>query len=527
MSLNGNMFYNATWSSGSTMVKTGVVLTAVGDYLVFGILVAPSTCAVTGIAGSVGPGAIGTAVRLGAYAATARGVDLEIWIAPITTAGSITLTVTFSGTVAGGGFQVQEFSALGGTWSIDGSAATATNTTTGITTSSLTPAGVNEMYFSLVSCSQLPTPGTTAGYTYQANGSGYAYAVFNSTVTSGVATAATMTMASTGEWASISVLVESVASGLSTRILPVGAYAGWDNASGIATVAAALTQQPIIHDYLDATSPSVMSQSGNTVQAWHANGPAGAKYMFSVPLLWSGNSGGTGLPTGTYSVANVLAGDYDANFNSCFASMQTLSPGSIVRLGWEMDDGEFCWAPQSGGITAANYISLFQHVAALAHAYGLLVSWCPTIQANTDATPSQYWPGASYVDYVGADIYAQYWEATSGNPTEPSLWNMLLTQGMPFVSSSATLQGLEWYAAYAALYSKPLLFGEVGLWAPTTTWPNEGGTGDDPYFIKQIMQWAENNSALLFWWCTGSDGLFLGSPNPTNSNAQAALPVVT
>jgi Glycosyl hydrolase family 26 len=307
-----------------------------------------------------------------------------------------------------------------------------------------------------------------------------------------------------------------------------GVYPGSGNWPGVNDATTQLGYFPVIvSDYLDATSPSVMSSSGYPMNTYAANLPAGKHYCFGVPIQWTGNSGSTGPPNATYSPANVIAGNYDSNFNTVFTNIAALDSNAIVRLGWEMNGGAMCWGSYYLP-SQTTFISMFQHVAALAHAKGLKVCWNPVCINGYDNDVTLWWPGSSYVDMLGIDIYPQQYCPTAPNPSEPTIWNTLLTQGAPFTGngSGSNYHGLEWYASYAAYLGLPILLPEVGCWPAATSFPAEGGTGDDPYFVQQMGLWVPANNAQIILWTLSSVGIlsnggYGGSVAAPNATAQA------
>jgi hypothetical protein len=61
---------------------------------------------------------------------------------------------------------------------------------------------------------------------------------------------------------------------------------------------------------------------------------------------------------------------------------------------------------------------------------------------------------------------------------------------------------------------------------PPTSFPAEGGTGDDPYFVEQMGLWVPANSAQIVLWTLStvgilSNGGYGGSVEAPNATAQA------
>src|SRR5205085_464342 len=80
------------------------------------------------------------------------------------------------------------------------------------------------------------------------------------------------------------------------------------------------------------------------------------------------------------------------------------------------------------------------------------VAGAPDIPANS---PSAYWPGAQYVDWVGTDFYSKF----------PN-W-----------------AGLQRF--YDRSYGKPFAFAEWAIWG-----------GDNPGFVHQLFAWARSHTRV-------------------------------
>ena len=284
--------------------------------------------------------------------------------------------------------------------------------------------------------------------------------------------------------------------------LRVGVCTGFANDALVETITGRLGYLPVVSDYLDCREPTMAG--GWSVNYWAQHGPKNGHYVFGIPLQFA-SAGGSGAANPAYPPAAILAGDYDADYISVFARIAALDEHGIVRLGWEMNGvNSFAWGRPWTSVE--DFIALFQHVAVLAHTHHLSVAWNPAL-IQGEELPSEYWPGDAFVDRLGPDIYTQGWAQTA-NPTEPELWDQYLP-------------GLDAYVALNAATHKNLLLPEVGCWPPALTFPSEGGTGDDPYFIQQMMEWATEHHALIVWWCQGTYGLF--TPATPKATAQACV----
>jgi hypothetical protein len=101
------------------------------------------------------------------------------------------------------------------------------------------------------------------------------------------------------------------------------------------------------------------------------------------------------------------------------------------------------------------------------------------------------WPGASYVDRVGTDVYdwyggphGTYPRAASGQLDHDARWRRVLTQP----------GGLDWLAQLSRLTGKPVAIPEWGL-----DFHSFGGQ-DDPAFITRMLAWLHAHHAIGVYW---------------------------
>ena len=143
---------------------------AVGDLMVLSVLTSPSVTV-----SSVSGGGVGSWSQAVGYA---DGWDGEIWYGGVTSAGSSTISVSFSGSVSGLDVElsVQEFTAglgSGTSWAVDHSGYVPVgSSSTSVMYPALSPSGAGELYFGLAGVSTAGTGGSTSGFTYDATAYG-------------------------------------------------------------------------------------------------------------------------------------------------------------------------------------------------------------------------------------------------------------------------------------------------------------------------------------------------------------------
>ena len=105
---------------GTDITTVAVLPTQVGDVLVLAVKVSSPTITASSVSG----GGASTWTRITQHTDTSNGVDVELWMGPVTATGASTVTVSFSSSVTSVGTElvVQEFSSgLGSTtaWTLD------------------------------------------------------------------------------------------------------------------------------------------------------------------------------------------------------------------------------------------------------------------------------------------------------------------------------------------------------------------------------------------------------------------------
>ncbi len=148
--------------------------------------------------------------------------------------------------------------------------------------------------------------------------------------------------------------------------------------------------------------------------------------------------------SGTNTNTAIANGQYDGVLRAAATTVKGLGFPIIIRLGHEMNGRWFPWGHQP-----AEFIRMFRHVVTLFRNNGVTnadFEWCPSGGAHNQAKTTsdlddmiQYYPGNSYVDWIGVDNYNR------GAPSWQTLDQMIG----------------KWYG-WAKLRGKPLIIAETG-----------------------------------------------------------------
>ena len=189
--------------------------------------------------------------------------------------------------------------------------------------------------------------------------------------------------------------------------------------------------------------------------------------------------------------------------------------------------GEFNggWFPWHAGGQAANFVGAFRKiVSAMRSVPGAdyRFEWNPDIGDLGIGDLAQYYPGDSYVDLVGLDVYDTDWGTYGGADAE-------------FATMESEPYGLNWLATFGAAHNKPLVFPEWGLGWGTCSASGQAISaantqvcgGDDATFIDDMAGWfASHDVAEATYWdygtssvdgCPGSCALSSDATPPTGN----------
>jgi len=106
------------------------------------------------------------------------------------------------------------------------------------------------------------------------------------------------------------------------------------------------------------------------------------------------------------SVSGIAAGDYDLYLRTYADSVRNFGHPVVIGFGHEMNAPWYSWG--YGKLPASTFIAAWQHIVTLFRAQGAdNVTWLWTLQADETGTGpvEDWWPGTTYVTWVGIDGY--------------------------------------------------------------------------------------------------------------------------
>jgi autotransporter-associated beta strand protein len=128
----------------------------------------------------------------------------------------------------------------------------------------------------------------------------------------------------------------------------------------------------------------------------------------SIPLFtWQPQNGTLGT-TQSFTLANIIAGDYDAYITTWASSAKAWGYPFFLRLAHEMNGNWYPWCAGVNGNTAAQYVQMWQHVHSLFTSVGatnVTWVWCVNMIYSGSTPINTLYPGDNYVDWIALDGY--------------------------------------------------------------------------------------------------------------------------
>jgi hypothetical protein len=319
----------------------------------------------------------------------------------------------------------------------------------------------------------------------------------------------------------------------------LGIYDSQSSPAGIETAASWLGSPSSIkyaQDFIDATDFSHISNP------WQLSNWQGSPFtmVWGVPMLPCGEPS-TQCATNVSDYDEVANGGANSYFETLAKNLVSAGFGSsYIRLGWEFNADWMGWSicnQDDSGLTswASDFVPAFRNIVTSMRSVSganFKFIWNPIDSSNSScagANLENFYPGDNYVDMVSLDTY----DGIGGDTSDAARWtdmaNGVNTGGWTAVTPDAINgqkfegYGMDWLAAFGKAHDK-----EVGLpeWGLESSGENGGG-GDDAYFITQMANWIKANATgPVIFWNDGGGTLQLDIPNYTSGgtpNASAAF----
>jgi mannan endo-1,4-beta-mannosidase len=179
----------------------------------------------------------------------------------------------------------------------------------------------------------------------------------------------------------------------------------------------------------------------------------------AVPLVQI-NPYGVSLPA-------IVSGQYDAYLSSYAQAVRAYRGPVILSFGHEMNGHWYPWGYTR--TSPAVFVSAWRHIVDLFRGMGVRnVTWLWTVNIiDTDGgipPPGAWWPGASYVTWIGIDGYYHSPSLTFSSLFGPTIAAVREISGAPIlIAETAAPSGADQPAKIADLFAGIRLYGLLGF----------------------------------------------------------------
>ena len=187
----------------------------------------------------------------------------------------------------------------------------------------------------------------------------------------------------------------------------------------------------------------------------------------AVPLVQMNPSG--------ISLAAVASGQYDAYLITFAKAVRAYRHPVILSLGHEMNGRWYSWGYTH--TSPAVFISAWRHVVDLFRGLGVQnATWLWTVNiidvAGGIASPAPWWPGRSYVNWVGIDGYYYSPSQTFSSLFGPTITAIREITGQPIlIAETAVSSAADQPAQINDLFAGIRLYGLLGfVWFSVQDW---------------------------------------------------------
>ncbi|HVS68644.1 MAG TPA: glycosyl hydrolase [Mycobacteriales bacterium] len=259
-------------------------------------------------------------------------------------------------------------------------------------------------------------------------------------------------------------------------------------------------------DFQTNASWRAFDSTQRVIKDWQGQN-TGILLSIAVPL-WAGYGD---------HLAAAASGYYDQHFVTMARKLVAAGLGhSVLRLGWEFNGGWFRWGVTAHGkpyqydTRAREFAAAWRHiVTAIRGVKGgdFTFDWCLSAGPHFRHLKLAY-PGNSYVDYIGMDVYD--WNRPGVANTPKARWHAILHQGT----------GLSWLAKFAKAHRKLISIPEWALVHDQVQKKHSGG--DDRSFVRHMHRWFATHNLGYENYFNYSDGWMSFQMNGSNQQFPGA-----
>ena len=188
--------------------------------------------------------------------------------------------------------------------------------------------------------------------------------------------------------------------------------------------------------------------------------------------------------TGGVAVWQAAArGEFDHHHTAAALTFASFGKKLIFRIGHEWNSAHIPWSCLDVAL-APYYKDYFRRIVDILRTNipGVLIDWNAVKRGQTNAGIPNFYPGSSYVDYIGCDRY-DFFPALSTNEAWAADYNSTYLGGPAGINS---------WLAYAKSEGKKF---SVAEWAVVTGSPNSGG--DNAPYVENMLRFFRANGGWI------------------------------
>ena len=165
------------------------------------------------------------------------------------------------------------------------------------------------------------------------------------------------------------------------------------------------------------------------------------------------------------SPALIAAGHYDRYLRSYADSVRDFGAPVVIGFGQEMNADWWSWGYKH--VQPQAFVAAWRHIVTLFRGQGAdNVTWLWTISAESSGTgpPADWWPGSSYVTWVGIDGFYEKPSDTFSSVFGPTIAQVRALTAKPILlSQTAVARGADQHVSIPNLFEGMAQYGTLGL----------------------------------------------------------------
>lgn len=189
------------------------------------------------------------------------------------------------------------------------------------------------------------------------------------------------------------------------------------------------------------------------------------------------------------NLAAIASGEYDGYLSAYAKAVRAYHHPVILSFGHEMNGDWYSWGYRH--TSPAVFVAAWRHVVALFRSRAARnVTWLWTVNTfNKNSgvpSPVAWWPGSSYVTWVGIDGYYSKRSAIFASLFGPTIVAVrTLTRDPILIAETAAVPAADQPAKIADLFAGTRLYGLLGF-----VWFNTMNSGGQPFGIRSSAAFA-------------------------------------